>query len=106
MICIGIDKLLGPCLINHSQQIWRTWISQDSDDYPRGDHNPTPYLQILFMSLEKAICSIEDEVGSGEGMGDVGDGGIGGAPKGKGEREGNRTGTKREEGIKSVNWRA
>jgi hypothetical protein len=55
------------------------------------------------MSLEKAICSIEDEVGSGEGMGDVGDGGIGGAPKGKGEREEKRTGTKREEGIKSVN---
>lgn len=23
------------------------------------------------MSVEKAICSIEDEVGSGEGMGDV-----------------------------------
>jgi hypothetical protein len=38
------------------------------------------------MSLQKAISSIEDEVGSGEGMGYVGDGGIGGAPKGKGER--------------------
>ncbi len=59
------------------------WISQDSDDFPQRDHNPTPFLQILFMSLEKAICSIEDEVGSGEG---VGDGGIGGAPKWKGER--------------------
>jgi hypothetical protein len=38
------------------------------------------------MSLQKAISSIEDELGSGEGMGDVRDGGIGGAPKGKGER--------------------
>jgi hypothetical protein len=46
-------------------------MSQDSDDYPQRDHNPTPFLQILFMSVEKAICSIEDEVGSGEGMGDV-----------------------------------
>jgi hypothetical protein len=49
------------------------------------------------MSLEKAISSIEDEVGSGEGMGDVREGwgnrrstkregregGIGQAPKGK-----------------------
>ncbi len=73
-------------------------LSQDSDDYPQRDHNSILFLQILFISLEKATCSIEDEVGSGEGMGDVGYGGIGGAPKWKGEREGNRTGTKREEG--------
>jgi hypothetical protein len=72
-------------VFNQSLTSDMTWISQDSDDYPQRDHNPTPCLQILFMSLEKAIWSIEDEVGSGEGMGDVG--GMGGAPKGKGERE-------------------
>ncbi len=73
-------------MFNQSLTTDMTWISQDSDDYPQRDHNPTPFLQILLMSLQKAISSIEDELGSGEGMGDVRDGGIGGAPKGKGER--------------------
>jgi hypothetical protein len=61
------DKVTS-AMFNQSLTTDMAWISQDSDDYPQWDHNPTPCLQILFMSLEKAICSIEDEVGSGEGM--------------------------------------